>query len=147
MLCLLEADCLISLYFRKPFLLKYQFSGASKIGKAYWSFALFVLFFNNFIFSQVEDSSYYYHDKREFKKNIDFLNRRITENKYKKDGFYNAKVNINTIPDTIGGNNVKMLLNIDKGDKIKIKEIFFMIIKYFIVDFILLSKNLWIFTL
>jgi hypothetical protein len=47
--------------------------------------ALFILFFNNFIFSQVEDSSYYYHDKREFKKNIDFLNRRITENKYKKD--------------------------------------------------------------
>jgi outer membrane protein insertion porin family len=57
--------------------------------------------------------------------NLVTTTKNYIENKYKKDGFYNAKVNINTIPDTIGGNNVKMLLNIDKGDKIKIKEIVF----------------------
>jgi outer membrane protein insertion porin family len=57
--------------------------------------------------------------------NLITTTKNYIENKYKKDGFYNAKVNINTIPDTIGGNNVKMLLNIDKGDKVKIKEIVF----------------------
>ena len=46
------------------------------------------------------------------------------ENKYKKDGFYNAKVAINTIPDSTG-NEVKMLVNIDKGSKVKVSKIDF----------------------
>lgn len=47
------------------------------------------------------------------------------ENKYKKDGFYNTKVSINTIPDTTAGNEVKMVVNIDKGDKVKVSRITF----------------------
>ncbi len=46
------------------------------------------------------------------------------ENKYKKDGYFNTKVTINTIQDSIDSQ-VKMVVNIDKGDKIKIKEIVF----------------------
>ena len=45
------------------------------------------------------------------------------ENKYKKDGFYNTKVAINTIPDTTSGNEVKMVINVDKGKKIKVSSI------------------------
>ncbi|HEY0090977.1 MAG TPA: POTRA domain-containing protein, partial [Flavobacterium sp.] len=47
------------------------------------------------------------------------------ENKYRKDGFYNAKVNITTTPDTTAGNQVKMLVNIDRGSKVKIRKIDF----------------------
>ena len=46
-------------------------------------------------------------------------------NKYKKEGFLDTKVNLNTIKDTIGANSYKMVLNIDKGQRIKIKEIDF----------------------
>ena len=45
------------------------------------------------------------------------------ENKYKKEGFYNTKVAINTIPDTTSGNEVKMVINVDKGKKIKVSSI------------------------
>jgi len=44
-------------------------------------------------------------------------------NKYKKDGYYNTKVAINVIPDTLG--TVKMVVNVDKGDKVKVKSIKF----------------------
>ena len=47
------------------------------------------------------------------------------ENKYKKDGYYNTKVFITTTPDTTQGNQVKMLVNIDKGSKVKISKITF----------------------
>ena len=47
------------------------------------------------------------------------------ENKYKKEGFYNTKVTITTTPDTTAGNNVNMLVRIDKGDKVKIRSIDF----------------------
>src|SRR5690606_17982566 len=47
------------------------------------------------------------------------------ENKYRKDGFYNAKAVINTVPDTIAGNYVKMVVNIDRGDKVKVRSIDF----------------------
>ena len=57
--------------------------------------------------------------------NLITTTRNYIENKYKKDGFYNTKVSINTIADTIAGNQVKMLVNVDKGDKVKIKEIVF----------------------
>jgi outer membrane protein insertion porin family len=45
------------------------------------------------------------------------------ENKYKKDGYYNTKVAINVIPDST--NAVKMVVNIDKGSKVKVKRITF----------------------
>ena len=47
------------------------------------------------------------------------------ENKYKKDGFYNTKVTIKTVPDTTSGNEVKMFVNVFKGNKIKVKDITF----------------------
>ena len=46
-------------------------------------------------------------------------------NKYKKEGFLDTKVNLNTIKDTVGANSYKMVVNIDKGQRIKIKEIDF----------------------
>ena len=46
-------------------------------------------------------------------------------NKYKKNGFLNTKVSINTRPDGIGINNEKMLINIDLGDRVKINSINF----------------------
>ena len=51
--------------------------------------------------------------------------RNYIENKYKKDGFFNTKVNINVINDTTTVNEVNMVVNIDKGDKIKISTINF----------------------
>lgn len=47
------------------------------------------------------------------------------ENKYKKDGFYNTKVAINTVIDTAQTNHVNMVVKIDKGSKVKIKDIVF----------------------
>ena len=44
-------------------------------------------------------------------------------NKYKKDGYANVKVNIDTKADTTQANAVKMLVNIDRGQKVKIKRI------------------------
>ena len=46
-------------------------------------------------------------------------------NKYKKEGFLDTKVNLNTIKDTVGANSYKMVVNIDKGPRIKIKKIDF----------------------
>ncbi|AJR03198.1 outer membrane protein assembly factor BamA [Siansivirga zeaxanthinifaciens] len=48
-------------------------------------------------------------------------------NKYKKEGFYNAKVYINTIDvkDSVQTSRVNMVLNIDKGEKVKIDHIIF----------------------
>ncbi len=46
-------------------------------------------------------------------------------NKYKKEGFLNTKVFLNTKPDSIGSNNLSLLINIDKGDRIKINSIEF----------------------
>jgi len=43
------------------------------------------------------------------------------ENKYKKDGYYNTKVAINVIPDS--ANTVNMVVNIDRGDKVRIHSI------------------------
>ena len=49
------------------------------------------------------------------------------ENKYKKDGFYNTKVNIVTTPvdvtDSTATNHVNMIVNVDRGRKIKIERI------------------------
>jgi len=55
--------------------------------------------------------------------NLITTTKNYIENKYKKDGFYNTKVVINTYPDTTAGNEVKMLINIDKGKKVKVSSI------------------------
>ncbi|AWI24730.1 BamA/OMP85 family outer membrane protein [Flavobacterium pallidum] len=56
--------------------------------------------------------------------NLITTTKNYIENKYRKDGYYNAKVNINTEADTTA-NQVKMFIRIDKGDKVKISEINF----------------------
>lgn len=57
--------------------------------------------------------------------NLITTTKNYIENKYRKDGFYNTKVAINTVPDTTSGNNVNMVVAIDKGKKIKIRRINF----------------------
>lgn len=47
------------------------------------------------------------------------------QNKYKKQGFLNAKVSIATSADTTGNNVQNMVINVNKGDKVKIKKINF----------------------
>ncbi|MQP25368.1 outer membrane protein assembly factor BamA [Flavobacterium sp. LMO8] len=46
------------------------------------------------------------------------------ENKYKKEGFYNTKVTINTFQDSTDSD-VKMVVKIDKGNKVKVSDITF----------------------
>ena len=46
------------------------------------------------------------------------------ENKYKKDGYFNTKVVINTVQDSTFAD-VKMVVNVDKGEKVKVKSIQF----------------------
>ncbi|NNM17873.1 MAG: outer membrane protein assembly factor BamA [Croceitalea sp.] len=47
------------------------------------------------------------------------------ENKYKKQGYLNANVNIATAKDTSDTNAESMVINVKKGDKVKISEIIF----------------------
>ena len=47
------------------------------------------------------------------------------QNKYKKKGYLNAKVNIITAKDTSQTNARSMVVNVNKGDKVKIKDIVF----------------------
>lgn len=47
------------------------------------------------------------------------------QNKYRKQGFLNAKVSIATTADTTGTNVQNMVINVNKGDKVKIKDITF----------------------
>lgn len=56
--------------------------------------------------------------------NLITTTKNFIENKYKKDGYYNAKATIRTIPDTTA-NTVNMLVNVDKGSKLKIAKIDF----------------------
>ncbi len=59
--------------------------------------------------------------------NLITTTKNFIEDKYKKDGYFNAKVAINTIPvtDTTGVNKVNMVVNVDRGDKVKIADINF----------------------
>ncbi|WP_396177997.1 outer membrane protein assembly factor BamA [Flavobacterium sp.] len=57
--------------------------------------------------------------------NLITTTKNYIENKYRKDGFYNTKVNIAVTPDTTSDNEVKMLVGIDRGEKVKIKSIVF----------------------
>jgi len=47
------------------------------------------------------------------------------ENKYKKQGYLNTNVNIATARDTTGTNTRSMVVNVNKGDKVKIRNIVF----------------------
>lgn len=47
------------------------------------------------------------------------------ENKYKKQGYLNAKTTIATAKDTSGTNSESMVINVKKGDKVKINDIVF----------------------
>ncbi|MDO5607066.1 MAG: outer membrane protein assembly factor BamA [Capnocytophaga sp.] len=51
--------------------------------------------------------------------------RNYLVNKYRKEGYLNAKVTIDTKVDTTDANGVKMLVHIDQGDKVKIDKITF----------------------
>jgi len=57
--------------------------------------------------------------------NLVTTTRNYIENKYKKEGYLNTKVVVNTteIKDTLGKNKVNMLVNIDRGDRVKIANI------------------------
>ncbi len=59
--------------------------------------------------------------------NLVTTTKNFLETKYKKQGFLNSKVYINTIDvkDSIQTARVNMVLNIDKGEKVKIKDIVF----------------------
>lgn len=57
--------------------------------------------------------------------NLITKSKNYIENKYKKDGYYQTKVTINTVSDTSSSNLVNMKIFIDKGDKVKIRKIDF----------------------
>lgn len=56
--------------------------------------------------------------------NLITTTRNYILNKYRKDGFYSTKIAINTIPDSTG-RRVDMIVNIDRGKKVKISKINF----------------------
>ena len=48
------------------------------------------------------------------------------ENKFRKDGFLNTKVSLKTIKDSLAGDNTyKILVNVDKGPRVKIRDVRF----------------------
>ena len=55
--------------------------------------------------------------------NLVTTTKNYIENKYRKDGYYNTKVAINVIPDSV--NTVKMVVNIDRGKKVRVSDIEF----------------------
>ncbi|WP_452221854.1 outer membrane protein assembly factor BamA [Lacinutrix salivirga] len=59
--------------------------------------------------------------------NLVTTTKNYLQNKYKKQGFLNTKVNISTTPvkDSIAKSRVNMVVNVDKGEKVKIKDIEF----------------------
>ncbi len=57
--------------------------------------------------------------------NLITTSKNYIENKYKKSGYFNTKVNINTVVDTSAVNLVNMLVKVDLGEKVKIHEINF----------------------
>lgn len=56
--------------------------------------------------------------------NLITTTKNYIENKYKKEGYYNAKATVRTIADSTA-NSVNMLVNVDKGAKLKIAKIDF----------------------
>jgi len=62
---------------------------------------------------------------KKLSKNFLATTKNYIENKYKKEGFLNAKVTIDTKPDTTDVNNQKMLVSVDRGDRVKVRSISF----------------------
>jgi len=63
--------------------------------------------------------------------NLIVTTKNYFKKKFQEKGFLKTKVTINTRPDTSSVNTVNMLVHIDKGDKVKIKNITFEGNKYF----------------
>ena len=59
--------------------------------------------------------------------NLITTTKNYIENKYRKDGYLNTKVAVNTVPvqDTTANNKVNMVVNVDKGERVKIDDIEF----------------------
>lgn len=57
--------------------------------------------------------------------NLIVTTKNYFQKKYREKGFLNTKVTLNTREDSATANVVNMLINIDKGDKVKIKKINF----------------------
>ncbi len=55
--------------------------------------------------------------------NLVTTTKNYLENKYKKEGYYNTKVTISSVPDTTTVNHVNMVVKVDKGTKVKVSKI------------------------
>lgn len=62
---------------------------------------------------------------KKLSKNFLATTKNYIENKYKKEGFLNVKVTIDTKFDTTAVNNQKMLISVDRGDRVKVRSISF----------------------
>jgi outer membrane protein insertion porin family len=62
---------------------------------------------------------------KKISKNFLATTKNYIQNKYKKEGFLNAKVTIDTKPDTTAVNTQKMLVSLDRGDRVKVRSISF----------------------
>ena len=62
---------------------------------------------------------------KKLSKNFLATTKNYIENKFKKEGFLNAKVTIDTKVDTTDFNNQKMLVSVDRGDRVKVRSISF----------------------
>ena len=62
---------------------------------------------------------------KKLSKNFLATTKNYIENKFKKEGFLNAKVTIDIKADTTDVNNQKMLVSVDRGDRVKVRSISF----------------------
>ena len=62
---------------------------------------------------------------KKLSKNFLATTKNYIENKYRKDGFLNAKVTIDIKPDTTEVNSQKMLVSLDRGDHVKVRSLNF----------------------
>ena len=62
---------------------------------------------------------------KKLSKNFLATTKNYIENKYRKEGFLNVKVTIDTKADTAAVNNQKMLISVDRGDRVKVRSISF----------------------
>ena len=62
---------------------------------------------------------------KKLSKNFLSTTKNYIENKYKKEGFLNTKVTIDTKADTTAVNNQKILISVDRGDRVKVRSITF----------------------
>ena len=62
---------------------------------------------------------------KKLSKNFLATTKNYIENKYRKEGFLNVKVTIDTKSDTAAVNNQKMLISVDRGERVKVRSISF----------------------